>query len=117
MPAPATTLGIFEAAEGPTAHAVPHRAGLCWLQIGHDQPHFLIALVPARQQRALQAARLLAETVHLATPRAAHAEGCAGQTAKLAFPLRTEIALFVDAHEGMPPQRDDLAVEPGGVQA
>src|SRR3989442_1642773 len=113
MPAPASAFGIFETAFDPTAHAVPDGAGLCWLQIRHDQPHFLIALIPASQQCALQSARLLAEAVHLATPRAAHTERCAGQTAKLALPLRTEIALFVDTHEWMPPQRDDLAVEPG----
>src|SRR2546427_7734708 len=113
MPAPATTLSIFKAPFDPTAQAVPDRASLGWLQIRHNQPHFLIALIPARQQCALQSACLLAEAVHFATPRTPHAERCARQTAKLAFPLRTEIALFVDPHEGMPPQCDDLAVEPG----
>src|SRR5213075_230518 len=38
----------------PTAHAVPERSRLCWCHLGHDQPHFLIALVPARQERTLQ---------------------------------------------------------------
>jgi hypothetical protein len=40
-----------------------------------------------------------------------------GQTAKLARSLRTEIALFVDAHEWVPAQRHDLGIQPGGVQA
>ena len=76
MPAPASPLGIFKPAFDPTAHAVPDGAGLCWCQIGHDQPHFLVALIPACQQCALQAAGLLGETVHPATPGTAHARRC-----------------------------------------
>src|SRR5713226_9760649 len=102
MPAPASPLGIFKPAFDPTTHAVPDSCGLCWCQIGHDQPHLFIALIPAPQQRTLQAARLLEKAIYLATPGTAHGRHCAGQTAKLAFPLRTEIPVFVDAHERVP---------------
>src|SRR5437588_2499618 len=111
MPAPAPTLGIFKAAFDPTAHAIPDGGRLCWCHIGHDQPHFLIALVPARQERTLQTTDLSRKAVDFPTPGAAHLWGGTGQTAKLPLPLRAEIALLVDAHEWMPPQRHDLAVE------
>src|SRR5713226_9376794 len=69
MPAPASPLGIFKPAFDPTAHAVPDSCGLCWCQIGYDQPHLFIALIPAPQQRTLQAARLLGKAIYLATLR------------------------------------------------
>src|SRR5512135_1945060 len=102
MPAPASTLGIFKPAFDPTPHAVPDGGGLCWHQIGHDQPHFLIALVPARQQGALQATHLPREAVHFPTPGAAHLWCCRGQTAKLAPSLWAEIALLINTHERVP---------------
>src|SRR5947209_2528478 len=117
MPAPASALGIFKPTLDPTAHTIPDGAGLCWRQIGHDQPHLLIALIPACQQCTPQAAALPRETVHHATPGTAHVGRGGGQTAKRAFSLWTEMALFVDAHERVPAQRDDLAVEPRCVQA
>src|SRR5438045_9610102 len=98
MPAPASPLGIFKPAFDPTAHAVPDGAGLCWCQIGHDQPHFLVALIPACQQCALQAAGLLGETVQPATPGTAHASRCRGQTATLAFSSRTQTATYLCLH-------------------
>src|SRR5258708_11239959 len=102
MPAPAPSLGISEAAFDPTAHAVPDGGGLCWCQIGHDQPHLLIALIPACQERTLQAAGLLGEAVHLATPGAAHGGGSGGQTARLPLPFGTAIPLLVAPHEPVP---------------
>src|SRR2546425_11282582 len=99
MPAPTSALGISNPTFDPTAHAVPDGHGLRWCQIGHDQPHFLIAFVPASQQGTLQATHLRRKTVHLPTPSTAYLwRGC-GETAKLPFPLRAEMALFVDAHE------------------
>src|SRR5258708_13873928 len=91
MPAPASPLGIFNPAFDPTAHAVPDGGGLCWCQIGHDQPHLLIALIPACQERTLQAAGLLGEAVHLATPGAAQGGCSGGQTPKLPPPFPTGI--------------------------
>src|SRR2546429_2475711 len=116
MPAPTPTLGIFKAAFDPTAHAVPDGARLCWCHIGHDQPHFLIALVEAGQERPRQTTNLSRKAIDLPTPGAAQLWGGTGQRAKRPLPLRAEIALFVDAHEWVPPQRHDLAVEPGRVQ-
>src|SRR5713226_4273669 len=69
MPAPASPLGIFKPTLDPTAHAIPDHRGLFWRQIGHDQPHLLVALIPARKPRALQAARLLGKAIqHQAVP-------------------------------------------------
>src|SRR6266849_5988483 len=112
MPAPASALGIFKPAFDPSPHAVPDGSGLRWLQIGHDQPHFLIALVPASQQRTLQATHLPRKTVHFATPGTAHLGRGRSQTAKLAFSSWTEMALLIDAHERVPTQRHDLGVQP-----
>src|SRR5438132_6053932 len=117
MPAPASALGIFKPAFDPTTHTVPDGGGLFWCQISHDQPHFLIAFIPTSQQGASQAADLPRKTVHLPTPGTAHLWGSRGQTAKGALSLRTEIALLVDAHERVPPQRHDLGIQPGGIQA
>src|SRR5258706_10542505 len=117
MPAPASAFGIFKAAFDPTPHAGPDRARLCWRYIGDDQPHFLVAFVPARQQCALQATDLPRKTVHFPTPGTAYLwRGC-GQTPKLPFPLRAEMPLLVDAHERMPTQRHNLGIQPGSVQA
>src|SRR5947199_8031044 len=112
MPAPAAAFGIFKPTLDPTAHAVPDGGGLCWLQISHDHPHFLIALIPTSQQDTLQATDLSRKTVHFPTPGTAHAGRCCGETAKLAFPLRAEMALLVNAHERMPAKFHDLGVEP-----
>src|SRR5436305_1048085 len=108
MPAPASALGIFQAPLDPTAHAVPDGGRLCWLQIGDDQPHFLIAFIPTCQQGTLQATHLPRKTVDLTTPSSAYLRCCRAQTAKRAFAFWTKMALFVDAHERVPAQRHDL---------
>src|SRR5258708_16370974 len=103
MPAPASAVGIFKAAFDPTPHAGPDRARLCWRYIGDDQPHFLVAFVPARQQCALQATDLPRKTVHFATPGTAHLWRGLGQTAKLPFPLRPEMTRLFNPLEHVPP--------------
>src|SRR6266851_4387195 len=116
MPAPASPLGIFKPTLDPTAHAIPDHRGLFWRQIGHDQPHLLRALIPARKPRALQAAGLLGKAIHLAAPGSAYAGRRASETAKRACPFRTEMALFVDTHERMPAKLHDLAIQPRRIQ-
>ena len=100
----------------PTAHAIPDCCCLLWCQVGHNQPHFFIALIPASQQCPSQATLLPREAVHLAAPSTAYCGYRCRQTAKRSFIYWTEMALFVDTHEWMPAQRHDLRIQPRCIE-
>lgn len=113
LPLPPPACGHLEALLDPGPQAVPTGLAALGGQIGQDEPRLLVALFPAGQQGAVQAAGPAHEGGPAPLPAGARVRRNGVQRLEAVAGLGSKGPAGLEPPEGMPAQAHDAPIQPG----